>query len=148
MKSASFSNRTLRRFALALLPALALAAGCGGEKELKVHPVTGKVSFQGKPAAGANVVLHPKSESIPKNVVPSATVKDDGTFQITTYQSGDGAPPGDYTATIEWHKMITDEGGSGRGPNVLPPQYADAKSSPVSVTVKEGSNDIPPIEIK
>lgn len=132
--------------ALAFLPGVLSLVGCG-EKQVPVFPVVGKVSVGGQTPVGAQVVLHSTNDSLPPNVAPSGTVKEDGTFEISVYKSGDGAPVGDYVATIQWFKVVQSEGGSGRGPNVLPGRYADPTSSPIRVTVNSQPNQIDPIEI-
>src|SRR5687768_12592962 len=75
--------------------------GCGGgESRVAVVPVSGKVTFQGTAPAGAQVVLHPVTRSEETSVAPSGTVREDGSFQISAYDQGDGAPPGEYVATV------------------------------------------------
>jgi hypothetical protein len=123
--------------------------GCGrSEPRVPVVSVTGKISFQGQVPAGAQVVLHPVVKSEESNVAPFATVKDDGTFAISAYDHGDGAPPGEYVATVEWFRLVATEGGGGRGPNVLPAAYASPATSPIRVTVKSEATELPPIEIR
>jgi hypothetical protein len=138
-------------FSLAgLILTFAALTGCGSrEPRVPVVAVTGKISFQGQVPAGAQVVLHPVATSAESDVVPSATVKEDGTFAISAYDQGDGAPPGDYIATVEWFRLVsTGDGGGGRGPNVLPVQYASPVTSPIRVTVKPEATELPPIEIR
>jgi len=121
--------------------------GCGGESRVSVVPVSGKVTFQGTAPAGAQVVLHPVTRSDETSVAPSGTVKEDGSFQISAYDQGDGAPPGEYVATVQWFRLVAEEGGSGRGPNVLPVKYASPETSPVKVTVNSDATELQPIEI-
>jgi hypothetical protein len=92
------------------------------------------------------VTLTPQTAKLPASITPSGKVQKDGTYKISVYGDGDGAPAGDYVATVVWYKLLPN--GSGAGPNVVPAEYADAKTSPVKVTVKEGQNEVPPIEIK
>jgi hypothetical protein len=132
---------------LFVLPALLVASGCG-EARIPVFPVTGKLSFQGKPPVGARVVLHAADPSDIDDVAPSGAVQSDGTFAITAYEPGDGAPQGDYVATVQWFKVIGDAGGSAPGPNVLPKMYASPATSPIKVSVAGGPVQIPPIVIK
>ena len=134
---------------LPLLAALALT-GCGsGEPRVPVVAVTGKISYYGQAPAGAQVVLHPVAKSAESDVAPSGVVKDDGTFQISAYEQGDGAPPGEYVATVEWFRVVASgEGGGGRGPNVLPAKYASPEFSPLRVTVKAESTQLEPIDIR
>ena len=123
-----------------------LVAGCSNETRVPVFPVSGKVIFQGKPPVGAQVVLHPVNSSDNTGVAPSGTVKGDGSFAITSYDPDDGAPQGQYVATIEWYKITPEAGGA--GPNVIPRNYANAKTSPIKVSVNSGSTDIRSITIK
>ena len=132
--------------ALVLAPGVLGLVGCG-EKQLPVFPVAGKVSYSGQTPVGAQVVLHSTSDSLPPTVVPTATVKPDGSFAFSVYNAGDGAPAGDYVATIQWFKVVQSEGGSGRGPNVLPKTYADPVSSPIRVSVLSGPTQLDPIII-
>ena len=53
---------------------------------------------------------------------------------------------GDYVATIEWYRYQKELGGA--GPNVIPPKYVSAKTSPVKVSVVGGPAQIAPIIIK
>src|SRR5688572_19943431 len=108
-----------RYFPASALIALVALTGCGkAEKRVTVVPVSGNILFRGKPPAGAQIVLHPVSGATSDAIVaPVGLVKDDGSFQISTYAEGDGAPAGDYTATIQWFKVVSDAGGTGRGPN-------------------------------
>lgn len=136
-----------RMTGLVLLSALA-AVGCKSETRVPVFPVSGKITFQGQAPAGAQVILVPAAGSkLPKDLAASGTVKDDGTFQIDTYAKGDGAPSGEYVATVQWFKMVTTDGGTGRGPNVIPEKYAKAETSPIKVSVGKGPTEIPPVDV-
>src|SRR4029079_1452975 len=89
--------------------ALLIASGCSSsEPRVPVFPVSGKVSFQGKSPAGARVVLFPDKKSSPTagavGVAPTGEVKSDGTFSVSSYDADDGAPEGEYVATIQWNK--------------------------------------------
>ncbi len=137
-----------RRGAIALgLIALAAVVGCG-EKRVPVYKVSGKVLFNGQPAAGAQVVLHPAAGSnIPSDLAAVATVAEDGSFQIGAYEAIDGAPPGEYVATVQWFKMVQTDGGTGRGPNVLPTKYAAPTTSPIQVKIETAAVDLQPWDV-
>jgi hypothetical protein len=136
---------TQRVLALAaLLPALVFISGCKSEVRVPVFPVAGKVTFKGQPTAGAQVVLHPVKPIDTHDVAPTGIVGNDGSFTITAYEPGDGAPQGDYVATVEWRKFVD----GGAGPNVLPKEYSSPATSPVKVSVQNGPTNIPPIAIK
>jgi hypothetical protein len=130
---------------MAMLPILVALSGCS-EQRVPVYPVSGKVTYKGQPPVGATVVLHSISGANTSDVAPTGTVKDDGSFAITSYEPGDGAPQGEYVATIEWFKFAPELGGA--GPNVIPPRYVSAKTSPVKVNVSGGPAQIEPIIIK
>ena len=146
------ANTARTRRVLWAIPVIAAICGCSSEEvevRVPVTPVSGSVSFNGEPAAGAQVILFPKGHALPDGNVASATVKSDGTFDVSIYSDGSGVPAGDYVVTVQWFKLVQDEGGAGRGPNVIPKQYGDPESSPVKVTVTEGDKtQIEPIEIK
>ncbi len=133
-----------RSLTLAILPTMLLLAGCS-EKQVEVFPVTGKVNFNGQVPVGATVVLHPVDDANQNDFAPTGTVEKDGTFKITSYEPGDGAPAGEYVATIEWYKY--DARLNGVGPNVLPKKYSNWKTSPIKVSVAKGPSDLAPITI-
>jgi hypothetical protein len=112
-----------------------LLTGCG-ESWVEVFPVTGSIKVDGQNPAGARLTLNPVNPAGEEVVVPTAGVKADGSFTVTSYQSDDGAPPGEYVITVRWNKY--DEKIGGAGPNVLPELYADPKTSPIKVTVNAG----------
>jgi hypothetical protein len=90
--------RRASRFLTALaIAGLALAgAGCGKGKS-KPIPTEGTVTLDGKPLADAQVVFHPLEG---KGQVASAITGSDGSFRLTTTNTGDGAVPGDYKVTV------------------------------------------------
>src|SRR5215472_1146311 len=91
---------------LLLLPILIVCVPACGSNRPPCYPVRGEV-FVGKgkarkPAAGAVVVFHPTASAAGDVPRPTAHVGEDGTFELTTYVKGDGAPAGEYAITIEW----------------------------------------------
>jgi hypothetical protein len=130
---------------VAALPWLTAIGGCS-EQQVAVFPVTGKVAYKGQPPVGATVVLHALNSADTSDIAPTGTVKADGTFAITSYEPGDGAPHGEYVATIEWFKFAPELGGA--GPNVIPPKYVSAKTSPIKVSVDGGPTQLQSIIIK
>lgn len=114
--------------------------------KLSLSPVTGKVLFQGKPAEGAVVVLHPVDKSV--TIRPKGFVGPDGTFKLTSYLPGDGAPRGEHKVTVEWKKPIqTRDGEFVPGPNLLPPELNSPDSSKIQVTVASGETVLEPLQI-
>ena len=130
---------------------VAMVAGCGGSAlkdppVLPVTPVSGTVKFGSEIPAGATVSFVPLVRT-EEGISSSGVVKADGSFKVSTYGQEDGAPLGDYVVLIQWFKPLGGELGNAGGPNVIPANYSDPAKSPVKVTVKEGSNEIPPIVI-
>lgn len=140
------------RAGLMLLAATAGAWGCsegGSDLKVPVFPVTGKVTFQGEPAAGAFVVFHPRTPPTPGDVPsnPRATVRPDGSFALTTAAEGDGAPAGEYAVTVEWLKPVKQGKDVVPGPNVLPKSHADAATTPLTASIRESDNALEPFAI-
>src|SRR5262245_38294847 len=109
--------------------ALAVGAlgGCGGARTT-VYPVTGQVLVKGKPADGAFLVFHPTGGGHKDTPRPYATADAGGTFRLTTYESGDGAPAGSYRVTVVWRPKpkSTIEA---EGPDRRNGRYGDAAKS-------------------
>lgn len=125
---------------------LLMIVGCSSEKRVPVFPVTGRVMFEGRPAAGAQVVLHPVNRAEANDVAPTGTVGADGSFTITAYEPGDGAPDGDYVATVQWYRYAQALGGP--GPNVIPVKYANPRTSPIKVSVNGAATELQPIVLR
>ncbi len=105
------------------------------------HPAAGIARVGKTPLVGAQIRLYPRGMTLPDDAVPTATVQDDGTFALTTFAKGDGAPAGDYVATVQWFRVAKD---GSVGGNALPKRYASPTTSPLTVTILEGKNELPP----
>ncbi len=127
--------------------------GCSQPDDGKVArvPVQGTVLVKGAPAAGARIVFYPKDDSLKGAGMPTpgGTTEEDGTFQLTSFEPGDGAPVGDYKVTIVWREEIPE----GESLDTFQPKdrlsgrYASAEKSGLEITVPEGGGTLPPIEI-
>lgn len=124
--------------------------GCGKGKEPweKVYPVHGIVNLDGKPVGGASITLVPQDKAVPDSVRPTATSSWDGTFELGTYGTGDGAPAGIYKAVVVRFPVIGPPSSPAPGPNDLPAKYARPDTTDLSVQIKEGETDLPPLELK
>jgi hypothetical protein len=116
---------------------------------LDAFPIELDVFYDDKPAAGAQVVLHPQTHHhldvfIPR---PTGIVDAKGRARIKTFQSDDGAPKGAYTLTITWNKMEIKGEDSVQGPNILDPKFSIPGTSPFRVDVKPGKNVVPPLRL-
>lgn len=139
------NSRMVVQFGLSL--ALLACLACGGTQR-KLYPVRGKVLVDGKPAEGAVVALYAQDTSQPMAQFPRGHVKADGSFTIGTYDSGDGAPPGDYKVAIVWMDEDPEILPNGRFATKLPDKYSNATTTPLSVQVREGPNDLAAYELK
>jgi hypothetical protein len=117
-------------------------ASCGSGP--KLSPVTGKVLYAGQPAEGATVVFHliNGAADAPK---PSGTVAADGSFRLTTYKLGEGAPPGEYVVAVTWFPPNARELANPR--SKLPERYGDPSASPLRATVREEPTELQPFLI-
>ncbi len=88
---------------LAFVCVLSLALGCssrsGPVAEIEeVVPVSGTLTFQGKPLEGYQVTFLPTDGRRPATGVSDAA----GKFTMGTNEAGDGAPPGSHKVAIVW----------------------------------------------
>jgi hypothetical protein len=67
-------------------------------------------------------------------------VQPDGSFTVSTYGDNDGAPAGDYTVAVTWEdpESKSDRFNGRYGPG----------TSQLAATIKDGANELPPIELK
>ncbi len=66
------------------------------------------MTVKGRPAADVRVTLHPQFDMGAVKFTPNGTTGKDGTFTISTARPGDGAPPGEYVATFELVRVVSD----------------------------------------
>ena len=104
--------------------------------------------YQGKPAEGATVTFVRLGRPMPKaRAARRRRSQQDGSFRLSTYDSFDGAPAGRYAVTIVYPSAERKENGENAGPDLLQGRYADPKTTPLSVEVKEAANDLQPFQI-
>lgn len=149
----TLSVRGSDRFALfGLVLSVSIISGCGGKEAPPVEdlvPVGGKVTFDGKPEAGIQVIFTPTGanmESRGGNGVTDAS----GAFTLKNYQGQDGVPAGQYFVTFSW--MVGPDGsapkpGSPPVPGIsvverIPPLWSDRtkKGRHNSVTITDAGN--------
>jgi hypothetical protein len=131
---------------VAALGAALLFPACAKSERKPVYPVEGRVLFDGKPVPGAQVILHPLGDDKDHPVRPLGQVAADGTFRLTTYDAGDGAPEGAYAVTVALLKKPAGvEGDLSR--NVLPARYANPQTSPLRAEIGKGGTELPPFQL-
>jgi hypothetical protein len=86
------------KLAVSTLVTVGLAlTGCSNSLRPPTYPVTGTVTFQGKPVAGAVITFVPTGE---EGEAASAISDSEGKYALTTWEAGDGARPGEYRVKI------------------------------------------------
>ena len=124
--------------------------GCGPSRPATA-PVSGKVTYQGKPVAEGRITF------LPEHGRPAmGTLGVDGSYRLTTFKADDGAAPGKYKVTIDaTHvsggaepKSFQDEQrlmNSGNVPKVtrlVPEKFSRPETSTLTAEVKPGPNTI------
>ncbi|WP_425614263.1 hypothetical protein NA78x_004128 [Anatilimnocola sp. NA78] len=127
--------------------------GCAPEKPQFI-PVRGELFYQAKPASGAMVQFTPTanatSEAWPSGY-PRGEVKADGSFEIGTENSADGAPVGEYIVTVTW--MVTPGGAVASDPEAatvdkFQGKYQNPAKSELKATVTPLPTTLPRIDLK
>jgi hypothetical protein len=139
------------KIALALMAISLATTGCGGDGRVDVNPVAGKVTVKGQPAVGAQLIFYAQDEALkePGIPVPEGTVGEDGSFRLTTYEEGDGAPAGQYKVSVIWEQVLKESNDpeSRVARDRLDGRYAHPDQSGLTATIAEGDNQLPPFEL-
>lgn len=137
-----------------VLPLLAVPAliGCSGG-DVKVYPVKGRVTYNGKPLVGGGAIsLIPLTEQRGKTA--AGLIKPDGTYVLGTYGEADGSMTGEFRVVI--FQETAKEGTAapdGSAPTAtaatsvppadrIPLVYADGQQSPLTAKVGPQANEI------
>ena len=133
----------LRLLALGFF-ALGYTGGCKAPRRAVFH-VQGKVlNWDNKPVSGASVTFIPLDVSVAEKLRPQGVTDDEGAFTLTTYESNDGAPEGQYVVTIELRPAREDSFDSALPPDTFLGKYSDPKSSKYHFRIESRSNNILP----
>lgn len=123
-----------------LLALTALLSGCGGSG-VEVAPVTGRVTLDGAPLAGARVRFQPEASG----GSPSYGAADsDGNYVLAYKRDQPGALIGWHTVSVE--RGGHDDSANKSKPQALPPRYNTA--SELRKEVKQGEDNIIHLELK
>ncbi len=120
---------------LLLVVAMILPVAPGCEKGRELTPVTGKVTYQGRPLAFGTVMLQAANGQ-----PATGTINTDGTFQVETYGEGGGAPIGQLRVRVLCFECQgpnpPTNGGQGRP--LIPKKYTTYAMSGLTFEVKPG----------
>lgn len=127
-----------------VLAILACLQGCGSDHP-PTYPVSGKVVFEedGKPLTTGGVVL---LESVVAGGLPAVNarglIKADGTFELTTFEDGDGAVAGKHRMLVRAQRDSDDYLKRGIIPRpIINPRFERYETSGLEFTVEEGNNE-------
>jgi hypothetical protein len=122
-----------------------LAPGCSNNHG--TAGVSGTVLYKNQPVDGAMIVFHPKGDVGAKPAQGKSG--SGGRFAVSTYFGPDeqpgGALPGEYSVTvtkIDEPKGAFDPHKDPPPKNHLPSKYGTPQASPLTVTIKPGSNRV------
>jgi hypothetical protein len=141
----------LNRFVVGTL--MLSAVGCGHSGQVEVYPVHGQVKFAGKPMVGGGAIAFiPTANQSGKSA--GGRIKEDGTYTLDTYSSGDGSMPGDFRVVV-MQEVFREPQASPDGsaptpaatPDVpeadrIPAIYSDHQRSPLTAKVEAKPNEI------
>jgi hypothetical protein len=119
---------------LAVCCALVVVSGCGRKGAMETAPVSGKVTYRGKALPTGTIMFVPAEG-------PAATgeIGADGSYKLTTYQSGDGAVIGAHKVTITALQGMGNalpEQRSATPPPLVPAKYLSDSTSGLTAEVK------------
>jgi len=127
------------------------ATGCSRHHEDKwsrarppVFKVTGRVMWNGEPAAGAIVALN----SLSHNLTASGMTDTKGEFVLTTWRQGDGATAGDHRVTIQ--TILISGWTADLSPievNTMPPIYEKPETSGLTATISDKGKNVLVLEV-
>jgi hypothetical protein len=81
-----------------------------------------------------------------KDLCPHAFVAADGTFQLTTFKTDEGAPPGTYDVTVKWPGAP--KPGHEEGADRLGGRYSSPERPARQVQITDGVNDLGRLDLK
>ncbi len=129
----------LRRFAVAVL--VVAVAGCGGsDDKMETSSVTGTVTYEGKPVTTGTVMFTPVGGGPPA----TGQIQEDGTYELRTYEDGDGAVIGEHKVTITALDMGSGlpEDMAAEPKPLVPEKYGRDKTSGLTATIASGENTV------
>ena len=123
-----------------------ICTSCTGSNRL--YPVSGTVTYKGKPAAGAAVFFHHQGLDRMHEHMIMGLVQEDGSFELVCGSLGTGAPAGEYDVLIEWKRVTGQRKGHPQhGPDQLKGRYADRNHPRLHALIKAEPNRLPVFDL-
>lgn len=126
-----------------------LVTSCGGGRK-SCYPVSGTILVDGKPAADCMIQFYSADEADhdgPNRVLPLAMADENGKFKISTFESNDGAPAGEYEVTFTWRVRSGLLKNQFDGPDRLKGKYATKELSKIKVMIEKKAQELPTFEL-
>ena len=125
---------------------LLLFFGACSKSSLTLAPISGTVTYNGKPLTHGKVILVPQKET--KGPMGSGDIGPDGKYTIKTAKRV-GAIVGNHKVTVMCRRKPTEAEKAALQitPLLIPKQYASTDTTPLELTVPEGGRDFN-IELK
>lgn len=130
-----------------------ILSGCGrdgGTDRAARAPVSGKMTLDNRPLAGAKVVFTPSGSTVGNSV--AAYTDAEGQYQFKSIQGAAGVPPGEYKVVVS-RRLLEDGALPPPGTKTaeapvresLPPSYSNPDVTTLTATVTEqgGTIDFP-----
>ena len=127
-----------------------IAAGCSGsQRDASIFPVHGMVLVNGKPAKYADVILVPADPELIEEYKAHGKADENGEYYLTTKRFQDGAKAGEYRVGISWRMPANPRSSDDpqEGPELLPPEFQDPKTSGLKVEINTNESELPPIVV-
>lgn len=111
-------------FSAMLVVVVAATGGCS-DAPYKLAPVHGTVTIDGRPMTSGKVMFAPikNGPGIEAGKPAIGAIHDDGSFELSTYQDGDGAVVGEHWVTVfgaDSHTVLTQAEHSSSPDNKIP----------------------------
>jgi len=119
-------------------------AGCGGSNpdQKPTANVKGTISYQGKPLERGEIIFFPEFGA----KIGHGQIQPDGSYELTTYEEGDGALLGKHEVAIiserDMEGVLPEDPEADLEPSLIPTKYNLQKTSGLTAEVKEGGNEI------
>jgi len=110
-------------------------------------PISGTITWQGKPLASGRVVFHPQQVAEGAVRRPATGDLDEaGRYQLTTLTKGDGAAPGNYRVCV--FSYLSDQTSAANDVEIpetvwrIPERYGNPETSGLTAEIPPGSRPL------